>query len=308
MVPVEVPLSMVPIQPAEKQARAAYKSLIEQVGDVPLSVDARFELAEMLAQRDEVEPALALLNDALDKEPPQDLTEKVRLRIGSIQGAKGNMKAALAQFEAVAANPKSPLVGWANYRAGEVYLQNKQYGEAVKRLVPFRDNGQFNNIPGLSDRALLRLGHAYASVKAWPESQQAMERLIGQFGGSPWVDEAKYGRAWARQQVNDLDGAIAGYNEVANRSATELAARSQYQIGSCKMRQKKWNEAANAFLVVPTTFDYPELSRRVAARSGPGVPRARPARDQATRLLQRIVREYANSPFADLAKEQLEEK
>ena len=305
--PVEVPLTMIPIQPAEKAARAEYKSLIDQVGDAALSIDARFELAEMLAQRDEEAPALALLSDALDKEPPVELTEKIRLRIGSIQGAKGNVKAALAQFEAVAANPKSPLVGWANYRAGEVYLQNKQYGEAVKRLVPFRDNGQFNNIPGLSDRALLRLGHAYASVKAWGESQQAMERLVGQFGGSPWADDARYGRAWARQQMGDHDGAIEWYNQVASRSATELAARSQYQIGTCRMAQKKWNDAANAFLAVSTTFDYPELCAASLLEAAQAY-RELDQRDQASRLLRRIVADYAGTPFADLAKEQLEQK
>jgi cellulose synthase operon protein C len=305
--PVEVPLSMIPIQPAEKAARAEYKTLIDQVGDAALSIDARFELAEMLAQRDEEASALALLNDALDKEPPPELTEKIRLRIGSIQGAKGNVKAALAQFDAVAANPKSPLVGWANYRAGEVYLQNKQYGEAVKRLVPFRDNGQFNNIPGLTDRALLRLGHAYASVKAWGESQQAMERLVGQFGNSPWVDDARYGRAWARQQMGDHDGAIEWYNQVANRSATELAARAQYQVGACRMLQRKWNDAANAFLVVPTTFDYPELCAASLLEAAQAY-RELDQRDQASRLLQRVVTDYAGTPFADLAKEQLEQK
>jgi cellulose synthase operon protein C len=305
--PVEVALGMIPLQPAEKAARAEYKALIDQVGDAPLSIDARFELAEMLAQRDEQAPALVLLSDALDKEPPAELTEKIRLRIGSIQGAKGNVKAALAQFDAVAANPKSPLVGWANYRAAEVYLQNKQYGEAVKRLVPFRDNGQFNNVPGLTDRAMLRLGHAYGAVKAWGESQQAMERVMNQFGNSPWADDARYGRAWARQQMGDLDGAAAGYNEVATRSATELAAKAQYQIGTCRMAQKKWTDAANAFLVVPTTFDYPELSAASLLEAAQAY-RELDQRDQSSRLLQRIVTEYAGTPFADLAKEQLEQK
>ena len=188
-----------------------------------------------------------------------------------------------------------------------MYLQNKQYGEAVKRLVPFRDNGQFNNIPGLTDRALLRLGHSYAAVKAWGESQQAMERVMNQFGNSPWVDDARYGRAWARQQMGDFDGAVEGYNQVATRSATELAAKAQYQIGTCRMAQKKWNDAANAFLVVPTTFDYPELCAASLLEAAQAY-RELDQRDQSSRLLQRIVTDYAGTPFADLAKEQLEQK
>jgi TolA-binding protein len=303
--PPEVPLDKIPLQPAEKHARGLYKSLIDQFGDVPLAVDARLELAELLAQRSEYDAAQSLLSEALDKEPNVDLTEKIRLRLGTIHAAKGNLKGALAQFEAVAANPKSSLHGWAQYRAAEVYLQNKEYGEAVKRLVMFRDNGKYQNIPELTDRALLRLGHAYAHVKAWTESIQVLERMVGQFGGSPWVDEARYGIGWARQQQNDWDGAANWYGQVVGRSATELAARSQYQIGVCRMRQKRFKDAANAFMVVPTTYDYPELSAAALLEAAEAY-RESDQRDQARRLWERVTREYAGTPFAELAKERLD--
>src|SRR5205814_7599769 len=110
------------------------------------ATEARFELAEMLAQRNEHDAAVVLLNEVLDKEPALDMTEKIRLRLGGIHAAKGNIKAALQQFDAVAKNPKSPLLGWAQYRAGEALIQNQQYAAAIKRLSIFRDSGTWQNV------------------------------------------------------------------------------------------------------------------------------------------------------------------
>ncbi len=151
--PPEVPVEKVPLQAAEKKARGLYQMVIEGFPDLPLASEARFELAELLAQRHEMEPALKLLTDALDKEPSPELTEKIRLHLGSIQAAKGNLKGALAQFDAVAQNPKSPLIGWAHYRAGEAFIQNQQFADAIKRLLVFRDQPPLQNQPGLTDRA-----------------------------------------------------------------------------------------------------------------------------------------------------------
>ena len=35
--------------------------------------------------------------------------------------------------------------------------------------------------------------------------------------------------------------------------------QAQVQVGQCRLAQKKYAEAANAFLVVPYTYDYPEI-------------------------------------------------
>jgi tetratricopeptide (TPR) repeat protein len=132
-----------------------------------------------------------------------------------------------------------------------------------------------------------------------------LERMVGQFGGSPWVDEARYGIGWARQQQSDWDGAANWYGQIVGRSATELAARSQYQIGVCRMRQKRFKDAANAFMVVPTTYDYPELSAAALLEAAEAY-RESDQRDQARRLWERVTREYAGTPFAELAKERLD--
>ena len=162
----EVPLDKVPLQPSEKRARGLYKTLIDQVGDIAIGTEARFELAELLSQRNEHDAAVQLLTDVLDKEPSPDMTEKVRLRLGGIFAAKGNIKGALQQFDAVASNPKSQLLRLGStIGAGEALIKNQQYGDAIKRLTIFRDNGSWNNVSGLTDRGLVRLGYACSGCK-----------------------------------------------------------------------------------------------------------------------------------------------
>src|SRR5262249_55630244 len=151
-------------------------------------------------------------------------------RLGACYAAKGDAKAALGQFGAVAQNVKSPLAGQAQYRAGECLLQLRQWAEAAERLKAFRDRPEFQNLPGLTDRALLRLGHALAHQKQWDQSRQAHEHLIGRFGNSAWVHEARYGIGWAWQNQKQFDNAVNAYTQVTAHTAAETAAKAQLQI------------------------------------------------------------------------------
>jgi TolA-binding protein len=303
--PPDVPLAQLPLQPGEKKARALYQALLAGFPDLPLASEVRFELAEHMVQRKEFDGALQLLNEGLDREPPQELTEKLRIQIGVVHAAKGNLKGALAQFDAIAANPKSSLVGHAHYRAAEVLMQNQQYGEAIARLVNFRDKQPLQNIPGLTDRAFLRLGHAYAHQKNWEESRKAHERVVAGFPSSPWLDEARYGMAWALQQQRQYDPAINLYSQVTARTATDVAAKAQLQIGLCRLEQKKYAEAVAALLVVPHTYDYPEYSA-VALLEAARAHAESNQNELAIRLLERLIRDHPQSRWAEAARDRLQ--
>src|SRR5262249_4040615 len=132
--------------------------------------------------------------------------------------------------------------------------------EAIKHLAVFRDQPAYQNIAGLTDRALLRLGHAHGLLKQWDQSRQAHDQVATRFANSPWVHEARYGVAWAWQHQKQLDNAVNAYQQVTAATATELAAKAQLQIGLCRLEQKRYPEATNALLIVPFTYDYPELS------------------------------------------------
>jgi TolA-binding protein len=304
----DVALKQVPLQPAEQKARAQYQAAFTALPDqpdLPLAWDARFELAELLAEREEFEPAIKLLKEAMVKELSPELTDKIRLRLAVCLAAKGDGKEALATLQAITANPKSSLIAQAHYRAGECLLQLGQPAEAIRHLAVFRDQQPFQNVAGVTDRALLRLGHAHAHLKQWDQSRQAHEQVVSRFGNSPWVHEARYGIGWAWQNQKRYDEAVNAYQQVTGAVANELAAKAQLQIGLCRLEQKRFAEAANALLVVPFTYDYPELNA-VALCEAARTFAEQKQTEQATRLLQRVLRDHPDSKWAQVAKERLE--
>jgi TolA-binding protein len=304
--PPDVPLAAVPPQPSEGQARAQYQALIAGFPDLPLATDARFELAEVLTERGEHDGAVKLLNDALDKEPTPELAEKIKVRLGAALLAKGDAKKALDKLTAVANNPKSAMAPQAAYRAGECQLALGKPDEAAKALAVFRDKPEFQNVPNLTDRALLRLGAALSQLKQWDASRQAYEQVFNRFGNSPWANEARYGAGWCLQNQQKYDEAVNYYNQVTANTATELAARAQLSVGQCRLAQKKYAEASTAFLIVPTTYDYPSLSATALLEAARVFTEDNKA-EQAVKLLERVTRDHPDTEQAEAAKKRLAE-
>jgi TolA-binding protein len=301
----EVPLSVIPQQPAEQKTRALYQAVVSGFPDLPLALEARFELSELLAERAEHDNAVKLLKEALDKEPTAELGDKIRLRYGASLAVKGDTKSALAQFQAVLANPNSQWLAQANYRAGECYLQMNDANSAVKHLVVFRDQQPFQNLPGLTDRALYRLGYAFELLQKWEESRAAYEQVVNRFQNSPWIHESRYGMGWALQNLKRYDEAVNAYSQVTAQTATETAARAQFQTGLCRLEQKRYPEAATALLVVPFTFDYPELSAGALCEAARTFVELK-QNEQAIKLLERVMRDHPQSKWAAVAKERLQ--
>jgi tetratricopeptide (TPR) repeat protein len=317
--PPEVPITAIPLQPSEQRARDFLKALIAASADAPLSLEARLELAELHAQREEHDAAMPLLRQALEKEPTAELGERLRLRLGVCLLAKQDVKGAFGQFDAVAQvaqvgqSTRPPVAAEARYRAGECLLQLASQSDqkdaltkAIQYLVVYRDQPQFQSVPGVSDRGLLRLGHALALAGQWDQSRQALETLVGRFPQSPFVPDARYGIGWAWQNQKNFDQAVNAYAQVTNSTAAEVAARAQLQMGLCRLEQKRHAEAANALLVVPFTYDYPDLSAlALCEASRVFVEMKQP--QQATKLLERVIKDHPNSQWAEVAKQRLVE-
>jgi TolA-binding protein len=299
----EIPVAKVSVQPAERKARALYQELIAAFPDLPLANDARLELAEVYAERAEYDAAMPLLQETLVKEIPPELADKVRLRLGACLERRGDAKAALEQFDVVARNAKSPLVGQARYRAGECQLRRGDWGTAVKQLAVFRDQEPFRNLPGLTDRALLRLGHALAELRQWDQSRQAFEQLISRFGNSRWVPEARYGIGWAYQKTKQYDQAVNAYTAAVATKASAVAGRAQLQVGLCRLEQKRYPEAVKA-LRAASEHDDPEV-KAIALVEAAWAHAALKQRDEADKLLRQVLRDHAGSKAAAVAKERL---
>lgn len=300
----EIPVTSVPLQPSEQLARAQYAALIGAAAEAPLANLSRLELAEMHARRDDHDPAIKLLNDALDREPPPELEERIRLRFGASLTAKNDHKGAFLQFASIAQNLKSPLAPEAKLRAGESLMQQQDWPKAIEQLVVFRDKPEFQNAPGVADRALLRLAQALGQATQWEPSRQACELLINRFPQSPLKQEARYGMAFAWQNLKQFDQAANTYTQVTNETSTEVAAKAQLQLALCRVEQKRLPEATTALLVVPYTYDYPQWSSAALLEAARLLVEQQQPK-QAAKLLEKVIKDYPETEWAKAAQTRL---
>ena len=290
----------------------AYTKLIGEFATLSLAVEARLELAELLTDKKKTDDAVKLLKDALDAEPTDkptspETTERIRIRLGAALFAKNDLPAAQAQFDAVAGNEKSPHRGSAMYRSAECLMSQAKWEDAKNKLAIFRDNGAFHNIPQVSDRALLRLGHALTELKQWDASRQAFETLVARYGeANAWAIDARYGIGWTLQNAGRYDEAVNAYAQVTQKTTDERAGRAHLQIGLCRAVQKKWDDAGKAYATVYYGYDLPDL------KFASMVEHARVYGEQknvteATKLLERVIKDAPkDSTWSKAATEMLE--
>ncbi len=304
--PPAIALSAIPLQPAESRARDNYKTIIESSPDSPLANDARVELADLLVQRESHDGAIELLAEAMDNEPTPDLIYRIRLRLGGCFLAKGDPAKAMPQFEPLAQLPRGSYAIYAKFGMGECFILQQNWTKAIETLTPFRDNSAYRAMPGTTDRALARLGLAYAQLGQWDPSRQAYEVLVNRFPYSPWNHDARYGIGQALQHVKQYDAALIAYQQVVNATGTELGAQAQLQIGLCRMEQKKFQEAARALLVVPYSYDYPELTAAAWCEAARAFVELKQP-EEAKKALQQVIQEHPQGPWNELAKKRLAE-
>lgn len=307
----EIDRAKVPVQRGEERAFNAYRKLFEEFPDAAIGVDARLEVAEMRAERNEHAEIVKVLKEALDKEPtdrpvPPDTVERIRLRLGASLYATKDFAAAASQFEGVAGNAKSPYFAQALYRCGESLFAQGEYAKAIEKLSPFRDRGELHNIGGLSDRAMLRLGFALIADKKPDAGRATLETMLQRFGaGNPFAAEARFGFAQALFAEGKIDDAVKAFEAVIAATQSELAAKAQMGVGQCRMAQKKYGDAASAFLLVPYTYDYPELAHAAVLEAARAFEEDKKP-EQAEKLLAKLMKDTPpDSEWHKAAKERL---
>jgi tetratricopeptide (TPR) repeat protein len=301
----DVPASAVPVQPGEQRAQDCYRMLIAAAPASALSTQARLELAELVSQRGDHDAALDLLAAALENNPPAELADRIKLRAAACFLARDDGTNALAQARPVLQNAKSPVAAEARYLAGEALIRQKDWAKAVETLTPFRDQDPYRGLPDLADRALLRLGYALAESGQWEPSRSACETLIQRFPRSQWADEAWYAMGWALQNQKRYDEAVTAYTDVTRRTAAEVAAKAQYNVGVCRSEQKRHPDALKALLAAAYTYDYPDWS--AAAWYQAGLVHAEMKQpDEAAKAWRRVVKEHPTSRWALLAQQKLQ--
>lgn len=290
----------------DRATEQQYRGLIAVAPNSPLGTRASLELSELLMAKTELDAAVEVLSDAIAHNPPSEIAERIRLLLAFALLGKKDAKGALVHAQAAALKPISPITAVsAKAVLGEAQCLTENWADAIKTLVPFRDHGPWQNIAGVTDRALLRLGQAQLRSGQTDQGRATLTALTQRFQSSPWIDEAMFETGTSLQAQGKHDQAIATYRALTARGVSEWAARAQLQIGlSLAEQQGKRNEAAQAFLATYYTYDEPELCARACWEAAAIYAELKQEED-AVGLWRRLSTEFPSSTWAEQARKKL---
>jgi len=132
-------------------------------------------------------------------------------------------------------NATSPLRPAAYLIKGRALAMQKNWGEAITVLTRYRAGAEkYLNAGPVTEEGLVRLADAYAASGNWAESRATYENLIGRFGGSKWVPDARFGMElvdftedFRASSFKVFSGAVANGGVVKALNAKGLAGAQQ---------------------------------------------------------------------------------
>jgi TolA-binding protein len=267
--------------------------------------EIRLELAQMHVDRGEADPAIQLLTAAIDQNPPLDVLQKLRVKLGNAyllkKDAKGAMDVALLALN----DASSPLRPAEYLVKGKAFMAEKNWPEAITVLTRFQAGAQKYVTAGVvTEEGLLRLAEAYGEAESWEQSRAMYEAFLARYGQSRWVPEARFGLGVALQKTKQFDRAVEAFADVTRRTSSEMAARAQLQIGLCRAEQKRWQDAVNELLTVPGTYDYAETAAHASLEAGKALVQLKKP-DEAKDVLKGVMRDHPGTEWAQQAEKTL---
>jgi len=311
----------------EKEADAAFATLIKECPDSPRVGESQFHVGEAAYKAGTQAPldkkhfrdAATAYSAAMEKAGKSELGEKAAHKLGWAYYRLDNMAEAQQAFNHQRTTwPTGPLSADAAFMEAECLFKQKKYDEALAAFQRVKD-------PSSTDFQVLTLLHGAQSLaaravtmnrndqeddrrQAWQKDLARLDQLIKDFPDTSYLAEALYERGWALQNLGRIDEAQAEYQKVLAKSAAsnaEPAARAQFMIGEIQFQQKKYADAVTSFYTVLSNYPYPQWQADAAFESGKCFEVLK-KRSQAIKLYQQIVEKFPQSDKVAAARSRIE--
>ena len=233
-------------------AASTFATLLKRFPKSPYAADAAFELGEQAwtaGRFEEAEQAYrSVIESAGRGESTAALAEQARHKLAwTFVSRNDHAAAAMAFAEQVAKHPGGPLAADAQAMRGEELFQAGNLAEASAAFALALADPKRLPSESLRGLAFVRAAACAAAQEKWAESLAIADRFVAAEPDSPQAPQARYAAAWARQNLSQLDEALAGYRSLADAGRTELAARARLMEGEVLFEQTKHKEAIKAF-------------------------------------------------------------
>ena len=236
-------------------ATASFERLIAEHPRSSRRADAWLEVGEIAFQEERYAAAAAAYEAAVAAADGQavGLAEQARHKLGWVHAIRGDHAAAAQVFGAqVAAAPEGPWAADGQALLGQSLFELGRMDEAGRALgAALADPGRLSS-DELRGVTLVRASEVAARAERWEESLTLADRCVallpgGAEAGTGTAARARYAAAWARQNLGQLEAALAGFRALADASTTPLAARARLMEGEVLFEQGRHEEAIRSF-------------------------------------------------------------
>jgi TolA-binding protein len=286
----------------QEQASESFRRLAKEHPASPLAAESLYHVAEAEYQAEHFPAAAAIYYDSMQKAGKTPLGEKAAHKLGWAYFRQDLLDKAQQSFSYQRATwPQGNLVADAVFMQAESLFKQGKYADALPLYRQVKD-------PSGKDFAVLALLHAaqaQARLKDWQASLATLAQTAKEFADSEYVPEVLYEEAWAKQNLGQLDEALALYEEVTAKSDKEVAARARFMIGEIHFEKKNHAEAIKNFFKAGYGYGYPQWQANAHFEAGRCFE-VLGKKEQATKSYQEVVEKFPDSDKASLAKNRLD--
>jgi len=290
---------------SKKEADAAktFALLAEKFPDNSLAADSQYLVGDYAHEQKDYKKAAVAYYAAMKQAGKTKLGEEAAYKLGLAYYLQDNLKNALQTFRYQQKTwPQGSLFSDAAFMEAECFFKQEQFEEALAAYEKVTK-------PSNKDVIVLAMVHASQAagqLKQWTKCLELAGKCAEQFPDSPHLPKALYQQAWAQQNLDKFDEAMALYPQVIAKTDDEWAARAQFMIGEIQFRRKEHAEAIKSFYRVIYNYGYPQWRADATYEAARCFEvRREPAR--ALKLYEMLVKEYPDSDKTPLAKERIEE-
>ncbi|HWA99630.1 MAG TPA: tetratricopeptide repeat protein, partial [Pirellulales bacterium] len=284
-----------------KEAAETFERLAKQYPQSPLSAEALYYLGQYQFEHEDFGRAAANFQAAMQKGVGGAVAESAIHMLGWACFRQAKYAQAREMFDLQLKQfPSGELASDAAYMEAESLFKLGNYADAL----PLYEQVKSPKAAGLLVLAKLHAGQAAAQLKQWPRSQALLEQAAKIDPNSEYLPEILYEQAWAKQNQDATDEALALYQRVTEATGNEVAARARFMIGEIHFEKKDFQQAITDFIAVSDVYPYPQWQAAALYEAGRCFE-VRGQREQARKSYQELLDKHPSSDQSGLAKERL---
>jgi TolA-binding protein len=289
-------------------ATQRFKQLHESYPHSPFWADATCRLAQQAFQAKAYDRSTALAEEVLRGDSDPRLREYAAYLLGQVAVARSDWPKAREAFASfVQQFPESTRRSLAGYWIAETFYRQNDFRTAHERFDLLAERSEPKRASWMA-MIPLRRAQLLAQENQWDEAHQIAAKIASDFPGFEQQYEVDYviGRCLANQA--DFEGARRAYDKVIRSAAgakTETAAMAQWMVGETFFHQKNYEAALREYLRLEILYAYPTWQAAALLQAGKCHELLGEV-NEAGQLYRRIVTAYPKTPFAEQARQKLQ--